>query len=51
MWKVQSAESEIDYNDAVTAVRTKFKDDVAAYIGDIDPIYWNVFADIISGSY
>ena len=28
------------------AVGTKFGDDVATYIKDIDPIYWNVFANI-----
>ena len=46
MWKAQSAESEIDYNAALPAERPKLGDDVAACIGNTDPTYWTLFANM-----
>lgn len=46
MWNILPAESEIDYNATFRTVRTKFGDDVAAYIPDIDPICWTVFVNV-----
>ena len=46
VWKIQSEESEIDYNAALTTVRSKFGDDVSTYIGDTDLIYWTVFVNM-----
>ena len=49
MWKLQSSETEVDYNEALTAIHTNHGDNVATYLSEIDPIYWTVFANMPSG--
>ena len=45
--ELQSTETEVDYNEALTAIWANFGDDVATYSNDIDSFKWTVFANML----
>ncbi|RHY14091.1 hypothetical protein DYB32_010877 [Aphanomyces invadans] len=50
VWRLQASDTEVAYNGALGHIGAKFGDRVEWYLGQIEPVKWVLFANMLSST-